>query len=208
MRIFHILAFSLLFFVACNQETKQLPIYGERTPVEKQENGTTTVDTIYHTIPDFSLLNQDSVLITQEEFNDKIYIANFFFTHCPSICPTMQRNMLGLYQEFKDEPNISFLSHSIDFKYDSPSVLKEYANKLGVNDDRWQFVTGSKKEVYGLADMYMVYTQEDENAPGGYDHQGYLLLIDKEKRIRGAYDGTEKEQVALLQEDIKVLLNE
>ena len=113
-----------------------------------------------------------------------------------------------MYQEFKDEPSISFLSHSIDFKYDSPSVLKEYANKLGVNDDRWQFVTGSKKEVYGLADMYMVYTQEDENAPGGYDHQGYLLLIDKEKRIRGAYDGTEKEQVALLQEDIKVLLNE
>lgn len=193
---------------SCQNQEQKLPIYGERTPIEKQVDGNTIVDTLYHSIGSFKLLNQDSTYITDQNFRDQIYVANFFFTHCPSICPTMQRNLLTIYEEYKDDDRISFLSHSIDFKYDSPSVLKAYADKLGVTNSQWQFVTGSKADIYGMAEKYLVYTKEDENAPGGYDHQSYLVLIDKQGRIRGAYDGTEIEQVKMLSKDISILLAE
>lgn len=193
---------------SCQNQERKLPIYGERTPIEKQADGNTVVDTLYHSVGSFKLLNQDSTYITNQDFEDKIYVANFFFTHCPSICPTMQRNLLTIYEEYKDDNRISFLSHSIDFKYDSPSVLKAYADKLGVTNSQWQFVTGSKADIYGMAEKYLVYTKEDENAPGGYDHQSYLVLIDKQGRIRGAYDGTEIEQVKMLSKDISILLAE
>lgn len=196
-------------FVGCTEtsETK-LPIIGERATEERVVDGRTVVDTIYHQIPPFAFLNQDSVEITDRDFDDKVYVANFFFTHCPSICPTMQRNLLKVYEKYKDDERIAFLSHSIDFKYDSPSVLKSYAEKLGVTNDQWQFVTGEKKKIYGIADKYLVYTKEDQDAPGGYDHQSYLVLIDPHKHIRGAYDGTNDEQVAQLFDDLKTLLKE
>ncbi|MGB7528911.1 MULTISPECIES: SCO family protein [Sphingobacterium] len=197
---------TLLF--SCGPTERKLPIYGERSPVEREVDGKKVVDTIYHTIPNFSFLNQDSTTITQDFFKDKIYVTNFFFTHCPSICPTMQRNLLKAYEKYKGNDKIVFLSHSIDFKYDQPSVLKDYATKLGVDDDHWQFVTGSKADIYGIAEKYMVYTKEDANAPGGYDHQGYLVIIDPEKRIRGAYDGTNDEQVKQFLEDLDVILAE
>ena len=200
-----LLGFSLS---SCGQTTTTLPIYGQREPVERTQDGKTVVDTIYHTIPDFSFINQDSTTLTQSFFDHKIYVANFFFTHCPSICPTMQRNMLKVYDTYKNDDRVAFLSHSIDFKYDQPHVLKAYATKLGVDNEQWQFVNGSKADIYGMADQYLVYTAEDANAPGGYDHQGYLVLIDKDRRIRGAYDGTEDEQVEKLQADIKLLLKE
>lgn len=198
---------SILLF-SCGPTERKLPIYGERNPVEKEVDGKTVVDTIYHTIPNFSFLNQDSTNLTQDFFKDKIYVANFFFTHCPSICPTMQRNLFKAYEKYKGNDKIAFLSHSIDFKYDQPSVLKDYATKLGVDNDQWQFVTGSKADIYGISEKYMVFTKEDPNAPGGYDHQGYLVIIDPEKRIRGAYDGTNDEQVKQLLEDLDVILAE
>ncbi|CDS91374.1 SCO1 family electron transport protein (fragment) [Sphingobacterium sp. PM2-P1-29] len=120
----------------------------------------------------------------------------------------MNRNLLKVYEQYKDSDQVYFLSHSIDFKYDQPHVLKEYAHKLGVSNDHWNFVTGSKADIYGIANQYLVYTAEDKNAPGGYDHQGYLVLIDKQKRIRGAYDGTNDEQVAKLQKELAILLQE
>lgn len=197
-----------LIATSCQSNQPKLPIIGKRDVVERQENGKTVVDTVYPKIPDFQFLNQDSVLISNKDFDNKIYVANFFFTHCPSICPTMQRNMLKAYEKYKSDDRISFLSHSIDFKYDQPSVLKSYANKLGVDNNQWQFVTGSKADVYGLADKYLVYTKEDSTVAGGYDHTGYLVLIDHNKHIRGAYDGTNDEQVQQLLTDIDVLLNE
>lgn len=203
---FNTLLIASVLLTSCQTDQRKLPIYGERTPVENQAEG--SVDTLYHTIPDFDFLNQDSTRLTQDFFTDKIYVANFFFTHCPSICPTMQRNLLKAYQKYRDDDRVAFLSHSIDFKYDSPSVLKDYATKLGVEDQRWQFVTGPKADIYGIADSYMVYTKEDPDAPGGYDHQGYLVVIDPERRIRGAYDGTNDEQVAKMLEDLDVLIQE
>lgn len=208
---FNILVSSLfmgLIVSSCQSNDRKLPIIGEREVVERQENGKNVVDTIYPKIPAFEFLNQDSVLISDKDFDNKIYVANFFFTHCPSICPTMQRNLLKAYDKYKGDDRISFLSHSIDFKYDQPSVLKSYAEKLGVDNSQWQFVTGSKADIYGLSDKYLVYTKEDASVPGGYDHTGYLVLIDHDKHIRGAYDGTNEEQVQQLLTDIDVLLNE
>lgn len=203
-----LLAVLLSGIFACSSSDRKLPIYGERTPVEKEIDGKKVVDTVYQTIPDFSFLNQDSVQLTQDFFKGKIYVANFFFTHCPSICPTMQRNLLKAYEKYKGNEKIAFLSHSIDFKYDQPYILKDYANKLGVDNDQWQFVNGSKADIYGMADRYLVYAKEDANAPGGYDHQGYLVIIDPDKRIRGAYDGTDQTQVNKLLEDLDVILKE
>lgn len=193
---------------ACQSTEKKLPIIGEREVIEKTVDGKVVVDSIYPKIPDFQFLNQDSILISQKNFDNKIYVANFFFTHCPSICPTMQRNLLKAYQKYKNDDRISFLSHSIDFKYDQPSVLKSYATKLGVDDDKWQFVSGSKADIYGISDKYLVYTKEDSTVAGGYDHSGYLVLIDHDKHIRGAYDGTSEAEVEKMLSDIDILLQE
>lgn len=195
--------------LACQQasETK-LPILGSRETVTHEVDGRTVTDTVYHSIADFRLLNQDSVFIDNRTFGSGVYIANFFFTHCPSICPTMQRNLLKVYEKYKGDERVRFLSHSIDFRYDSPNVLKAYAEKLGITDDQWQFVTGSKADIYGLSDSYMVYTKEDADVPGGYDHSGHLLLVDQDRHIRGAYDGTDEAQVQLLLRDLEILLKE
>lgn len=200
--------FLSVILSSCQSSDRKLPIIGEREVVQRQENGKTIVDTVYHEIPAFQFLNQDSVLISDKNFENKIYVSNFFFTHCPSICPTMQRNLLKAYEKYKNDDRISFLSHSIDFKYDQPHVLKSYANKLGVDNDQWQFVTGSKADIYGMSTKYLVFTKEDSEVAGGYDHSSYLVLIDHDKHIRGTYDGTSDEHVQQLLNDIEVLLNE
>lgn len=194
---------------ACNNN-KTLPIYGNReAKVVTAADGSQKVDTIYQTIPAFKLLNQDSTYITQDNFKGKVYVADFFFTSCTTICPTMHRNLKTVYDQYKDNPEVMFLSHTIDFKYDKPSVLKKYVQKLGVDGAKWQFAYGSKEEVYRLAEHdYLVAVQEDSTARDGYIHQGWLVLIDKEKRMRGAYDGTKTDQVEQLKKDIATLLAE
>lgn len=195
--------------LSCTQE-KKLPIYGDHeAKITKDANGNEKIDTVYKTIPDFKFLNQDSVEFTQDAFKNKVYVADFFFTSCTTICPIMHRNMKTVYDKYKDNPEIMFLSHTIDFKYDLPSKLKSYAKKLGVDDKKWIFAYGTKDEVYELAEKdYLVAVQEDSTATDGYIHQGWLVLIDKHKRIRGAYDGTKTEEVEKLKNDIGVLLAE
>ncbi len=198
---------ALLF--SCTQD-KKLPIYGDKeAKITKDADGNEKIDTVYKTIPNFRFLNQDSVYINQDTFKDKIYIADFFFTSCSTICPIMHRNMKTIFDKYKGNKDVMFLSHTIDFKYDKPSVLKRYAQKLGVDVPQWQFVWGDKKEVYGLAEKdYLVAVQEDSAATDGYVHQGWLVLIDKQKRIRGAYDGTKPEEVEKLKADMDILLAE
>lgn len=204
-----VLLILVLAFASCSTETdKKLPIIGLHDIEQHEVHGKKIVDTSYHKIPDFSFINQDSSIVTNETFDDKVYIANFFFTNCPSICPTMQRSLLRIYEKYSENKRVALLSHSIDFKHDSPSVLKSYAQKLGVKDNRWQFVTGSKKDIYGIAEKYLVYASEDASAPGGYDHQSYLVLVDQNKYIRGFYDGTNDEQVLQLLKDIETLMKE
>lgn len=194
---------------SCSQE-KKLPFYGDReAKITTDANGKEVIDTIYKTIPDFKFLNQDSVEVTQDAFKDKIYVADFFFTSCSTICPIMHRNMKTIFDKYKDNKDVMFLSHTIDFKYDKPSVLKKYAQKLGADVPQWQFLYGSKEEVYKLAEKdYLVAVQEDSEATDGYVHQGWLVLIDKHKRIRGAYDGTKTEEVEKLKADMDILLAE
>jgi len=199
-----------ILFVSSCKEDKKLPFYGLRdTKTVKNADGSSGVDTVYQRIPPFKFLNQDSVYITNDQFKDKIYIADFFFTSCTTICPIMHRNLKTVYDKFQDNPDVMFLSHTIDFKYDTPSVLKKYAKKLGVDGPKWQFVYGAKDSVYTLAEKsYLVAVLEDSTNKDGYIHQGYLVLIDKNRHIRGAYDGTNPEQVAQLEKDIPVLLAE
>ena len=198
-----------LLFASCKQERK-LPFYGERhAETVKDAAGVEKIDTVYQTIPNWSFLNQDSVVTTNKATDGKVYVADFFFTSCTTICPTMHRNLMTVYKEFKTNPDVMFVSHTIDFKYDRPYVLKKYAQKLGVDGAKWQFLYGSKDSVYPLAEKnYLVAVGEDSTAKDGYIHQGYLVLIDKDRRIRGAYDGTKEDQVEQLRKDIPVLLAE
>jgi protein SCO1/2 len=200
---------SITILSSC-QQNKKLPFYGERhAETIRDAAGVEKIDTVYQTIPNWAFLNQDSVLTTNKVTDGKVYIADFFFTSCTTICPTMHRNLMTVYNDFKANPDVMFVSHTIDFKYDRPYVLKKYAQKLGVDGAKWQFLYGSKDSVYTLAEKnYLVAVGEDSTAKDGYIHQGYLVLIDKDRRIRGAYDGTKEDQVEQLKKDIPVLLAE
>lgn len=172
----------------------------------KEKEQEETLKVFPNEIEDFTLVNQDSSLITKSTFEGKIFITDFFFTSCPSICPIMASQMLRVYEEFSDREDLLFLSHSIDPKRDSVHVLKAYADKLGVSSDRWHFVTGPKDRIYGLAEEYMVTAFPDESVPGGYEHSGYFILVDKNFKVRGFYDGTVAEEVDELMADIEKLL--
>lgn len=156
---------------------------------------------------DFTLTNQDGAIITQKTLENKIYVTDFFFTSCPTICPKMTSQMLRIYEVFKGDKDVLLVSHSIDPTYDTVEVLSDYADRLDVKSDNWYFLTGDKSLIYDLADAYMVTAMEDETAPGGYAHSGAFILLDKNKQIRGTYDGTVSEEVDLLIKDIKKLKN-
>ncbi|MDN5203534.1 SCO family protein [Fulvivirgaceae bacterium BMA10] len=198
--------------VACEikQKEDRLPILGYRDVVEKEIDGKKVIDTAYHTIPEFSLVNQDSNVVTNKTLSDKIYVADFFFTSCPSICPIMKTQMLRVYEEFKDDNSFAIVSHSIDPEYDTVALLKDYAERLGVdNSQKWMFLTGDRDEIFELGEKgYIVTTKEDEEAPGGYLHSGAFILVDKERRIRGLYDGTKADRVDQLMIDIVKLKEE
>lgn len=198
---------SLLF--SCNNSDKKLPILGHREAVEKTVDGKTVVDTVYQTIPTFSFLDQDSAVIDNKALSDKIYIADFFFTSCPSICPIMKKQMLRVYDTYKDEKQLSFVSHTIDPKHDTIPALKKYAEKLGVDGKKWHFVYGERETVYKLArNGYFTIAEEDAKAPGGIMHMGYFTLVDKSGKIRGMYNGVDEKEVDNLIADIKILLKE
>ncbi len=205
-----LIAVAFCFLQACtNKSESKLPILGERAPVEKIVDGKTVVDTIYQTIEPFAYLNQDSVIVTDKDFDNKIYVTDFFFTACNTICPVMHRNMMEVYKKYKDNPNVKILSHSIDIKYDVPSRLKAYASKLGVESDKWSFVHGSRDSIFNIAaKSYLVAAYEDNTDPQGLVHQGWFVLVDTKKQLRGAYDGTKEDQVKQMMLDMEKLLKE
>jgi len=204
-------AASLILF-ACgfeNQKNKkaEFPVLGRKEYVEKIVDGQKVIDTVDHTIPDFKLVNQDSNWVTPESFEGQVYVADFFFTSCPTICPTMKKEMLRVYEAYKDNPEVGIISHSIDPEYDTVALLHDFAEKLGVEAPKWHFVTGNKEDIYELGQKgYMVTAMEDENEAGGYIHSGAFVLVDKERKIRGVYDGTKSEEVDKLITDIDLLL--
>lgn len=195
----------IILTTACQQKEKQLPILGKK---ELVKNGS-SIDTVYQSIPDFEFIDQDSNTVTQKTLQGKIYIADFFFTTCPTICPIMKTQMLRVYEKYKGNPEVAFLSHTIDPKHDTVAVLKEFAERLGISSDQWRMVTGNREEIFEIAQShYMVSASEDPSAPGGAVHSGAFILIDKQKRIRGYYDGTVKEEVDQLIHDLPLLLKE
>jgi len=200
------LLIALLFLgvIACEtkkEEDKKLPYLGRH---DYQED-----DTIYHSIGDFKFVDQDSNWVSQETFDDDIYVADFFFTSCPTICPIMKTQMLRVYDSTQNMDDVKLLSHTIDPEHDTVAVLKEFADRLEIESEKWHFVTGEKEDIYEIGQTnYMVSAVEDPTEPGGFIHSGAFVLIDKEKRVRGVYDGTKEDQVNKLIKDINVLRKE
>jgi len=208
MRKLAILVLIVVLYTACKSggDKQTLPIFGNRDAVTKTVNGKQVTDTVYQTIPSFKFVNQYGDTITDKSLKGDIYVADFFFTTCPSICPIMHRNMLKVYNEFKRESDFKIISHTIDPKHDTVPVLKKYADKLGIAGNAWWLLQGKKEETYTLGEKsYLVAVKQDDGTPGGFVHQGWFVLVDKQKRIRGYYDGTVDADVAKLINDIKTL---
>ncbi|GAA3994188.1 hypothetical protein GCM10022408_00530 [Hymenobacter fastidiosus] len=197
---------------ACSADTNtaatdRLPYIGERE-VRPRADGR-AADTLYATIPAFRLTNQDGQVITNQTFANKVYITDFFFATCPSICPKMQSELLRVYDQFKGDPRVNFLSHTIDPAHDSIPVLRDYAQRLGIQDAaRWHFATAPHDTIFALARAYMTAAQVDKAVPGGYAHSGAFALVDPQRRIRGVYDGMNPLEVQRLLDDLPVLLRE
>jgi protein SCO1/2 len=193
---------TLLLFTSCSKRKEgRLPIFGEREIIG--------ADTTYHTIADFQFVNQDSAIVTNDTFKGKIYVTDFFFTSCRTICPSMKTQMLRVYENIKKDPEVSILSHTIDPEYDTVALLHDFADRLGVQSDKWHFVTGDQEDIFNIAQTsYFSTALADDTEPDGLIHSGAFLLIDKERRIRGKYDGTKEDEVNRLMEDIKKLENE
>lgn len=186
-----------------------LPILGRQKILKKEVNNRIEYDTVNHTIDQFSFLNQDSILINNDSLIGNVYVADFFFTSCPTICPVMKKQLLRVYDSYSKVEDFKIVSHTIDPVHDNVSVLRNYAEALGISSHSWHFLTGDKETIYELGEKsYMVTSGEDKDAPGGYIHSGAFLLVDRKQQIRGVYDGTDPEKVDLLMQDITNLINE
>ena len=186
-----------------------LPIFQPAQVNEELVDSTIQHVKKYHTIADFSLINQNGKTVTQDTYNNKIYIADFFFTTCQTICPIMTDHMVILQNKLKLDPDIMLLSHTVTPEIDSVAQLKKYALNKGVLDSKWNLVTGDKKEIYQLARKS--YLAVKSNGDGGeYDmiHTENFILVDQKKRIRGYYDGTLEEDIESLLNDIDILKKE
>ena len=219
IRIFETFLLSItILFASCNSENKKLPILGEREPVEKIVNGQTVVDTIYKTIPDFNFMNQDSVMISNQTLQNSIYVADFFFTRCPSICPALTRNMARMQQSFShynegrrviDSSIVNFVSFSIDPERDTVAALKKYADKYGVDHDNWWFLTGPKKTIYDFAlNELKLGLVDGEGIDTSFIHSQKMVLIDKDHIVRGYYNGLDTLDLRVLSRDIALLMLE
>ncbi len=196
-----IFACALTFlFIACKEQPKRLPILGNVEVVDG--------DTLYHVVPDITLVDQDSQTFKLSNHPGQLILADFFFTSCPSICPKVQKQMLRLYDRYKADDRIILLSHTIDQRHDSIPVLHRYAKNLEVDTDKWKFLTASRDSVYFLADKYFVSVVEDPSAPMGYDHSGRIILLDKTRHVRGYCEGTDANSVTAFFLTIDELLAE
>ena len=214
---------GLIFFISCKKEIKKesntieetsrvdyLPYYNEESFTPHWISPNSNEEKVFHKIPDFKLVNQLGETVTQKTFENKIYITDFFFASCPGICPQMTSSMYKLQKEFKNDSEILFLSHSVTPSIDSVAVLKQYAKMNGVIDNKWHLVTGDKNMIYDLGrNQYFV--ENDLGEPkdiNDFLHSENFLLIDKNKHIRGIYNGLKIASMAQLVIDIKALKKE
>ena len=182
--------------MACNQEVKKvrvLPILGNFDLEYKTINGKKSIDTLFHKIPDFKYLNEDSVWKTNQDFKNKVWIAEFFFATCPTICPVMNSQLKKLNKELVSySEHIQFLSFTINPKHDTPSILKKYRINAGITAKNWAFLCGNETETHRLGiENFLTFAGKDEEAEGGYAHSGSFTLVDKEGLVRGVYRVTD-----------------
>ena len=197
------LIYSIVFYFGCSQKKSSvlLPIYGEKKIIAG--------DTIYHQIASFNLTNQIGQVVNQNTTKNKIYIANFFFASCQSICPMMSNQLQEVQKAFLADDSVLILSHSVNPLHDTVAVLSNYGDTYGAKTNKWHLLTGNKKQIYDLAKTsYLVNAFEDDGSPEGFLHSELFLLIDKKARIRGIYDGTNTSEVKKLIEDVKLLKQE
>ena len=200
MRFLKYLALFCLPLISCNirPSVDELPYLGEQV----YEEGKTK----YHSIREFEYLDQDSNVVNNDFLSNHIYVADFFFTSCPSICPKVKQQMIKIYKEFENEDRLKLISFTLDPKRDSVERLKRYATNLNVKAPRWHFLTGDKDFTLDLAADFFVSALEDDDAPGGFDHSGKIILVDRKGHVRSFCEGTDPETLPGFIKDIKRLL--
>ncbi|MFL1894294.1 SCO family protein [Aquimarina sp. 2-A2] len=205
--VLSVIIISIIYSIL--KPNRVLPVY-EPDMVNKELVDSTMQEVRkYHKIPDFSLINQNGEIVTQENYDNKIYVADFFFTTCQTICPIMTGHMKQIQNEVKDDEEVLLLSHSVTPKIDDVARLRQYATDKGVIDKKWNLVTGDKKQIYNLArKAYLVAKTEGDGGPYDMVHTENFVLVDKKNRIRGFYDGTNPEAIEVLLEDIALLKKE
>ncbi|WP_040254493.1 SCO family protein [Psychroserpens mesophilus] len=196
-----------LIYSALDNENP-LPIYQPNRIDASLVDSTIQHKKKYHTIADFKLLNQNGDTITQDTYEDKIYVADFFFTTCQTICPIMTDQMHRIQEEIKNDDDVMLLSHSVTPEVDSVAQLKRYAIEKGVDDSKWNLVTGDRKQIYDLARKSYLVVKDDDSEDYGMVHTENFALIDKDKQIRGIYNGVSPTSVDSLLQDIRRLKKE
>ena len=204
-----LLTLTSICFLSCNSRVKEeLPIYNpsdfnpELVDIQLQTKSKN------HTVADFELINQNGKKITQEDYKDKIYVVDFFFTSCPSICPIMTNNMVELQTIFLNNKEVMFLSLSVTPKIDSVPVLRKYATDNGIIDSKWNITTGNKEHIYELArKSYFAVVEQGDGGLQDFIHTPNFILVDKKKQIRGVYDGTDSKEIKRLVNDLNILAN-
>ena len=206
---FKFFLFSLFTFISCNWESeRKLPIYNPIDFKPKLVDKSMREVSKNHTVADFELINQNGQTVTQEDYKNKVYVVDFFFTSCPSICPIMTENLVKVQEAFENNHKIKLLSISVTPEIDTPEVLKAYSNKKGVNDTKWNVTTGSKIHIYELArKSYFAVVEQGDGGLQDFIHTPNFILIDEKKQIRGMYDGTNSDEISRLISDVKILLN-
>lgn len=203
------------FFWQCKTNSKEaqslaspLPFLGNWHLETKMIDGKEIQDSIYHKIAEFSFINQLGDTISTADVSGKVYVADFFFTTCPTICPIMKKEMLRVFEQFNSNSEFLILSHSIDPVHDTQEILRDYAFKLGIEDARtWNFLTGDQEKIFEIGQTsYLTTAMADQNEAGGFLHSGAFVLVDQQGRIRGVYDGTKSDQVDRLIQDLPRLL--
>ncbi|CAH0337534.1 hypothetical protein FVB9288_03300 [Flavobacterium sp. CECT 9288] len=208
--IFGLLSVIILsLFYSALKPAKSLPIYNPADVNPELVDSTVQYKSKYHTIADFSFVNQNGDTITQKDYEGKIYVADFFFTTCGSICPKMSVNLEEVQKAFATNPKVKLLSHTVFPETDSVPVLKAYAKKHNVIDAKWNLVTGDKKEIYAMArKSYLAVKLGKPSELYDMVHTENFVLVDTKRRVRGFYDGTNKEDIKRLIEDIRFLTEE
>ncbi len=205
--VFAIISVIIIFIIYNTLNVYQpLPIYQPSMVSTELVDSTIQYKKKYHKIANFSLVNQNGKTVTQNDYEDKIYVADFFFTTCQTICPIMTGHMEQIQQEIINDNEVMLLSHSVTPEIDSVAQLKRYALKKGVNDQKWNLVTGDKKQIYELArKSYLAVKDHGDGGPFDMIHTENFMLVDKKRQIRGFYDGTSRADIDQLLEDIETL---